>query len=128
LIGEWVLWHRMVCMAKRASASKDETNDTSADELAESVDRLTAELRVVRDVLDDLRIELQYLVRNPGVYRVAEPTERLRVTSLPLDPAAEDFEQRVNAVPTETVAELRTAAETNQEKRQRPATGQRGLF
>lgn len=115
-------------MAKRASASKVETNDKSADELAESVDRLTVELRVIRDVLDDLRAELQYIVRNSGEYRVVESMERFRVTSLPLDPAAEDFEERVNAVPTETVAELRTAAETTQEKKRRPARGQRGLF
>ena len=40
----------------------------------------------------------------------------------------DDFGQRVNAVLEETVAELRTAAETAQEKKQRPATGQRGLF
>lgn len=114
-------------MAKRASASKDETNDTSADEIAESVDRLTAELRVIRDVLDDLRTELQYIVRNPGEYRVVESMERFRVTSLPLDPAAEDFEERVNAVPTETVAELRTAAGNAPEQKRGPAS-QRGLF
>jgi hypothetical protein len=115
-------------MATRASDSKDETNDTPADELAESVDRLTAELRVIRDVLDDLRTELQYVVRNPGENRVVESMERLRMTSLPLDPTVEDFKQRVNAVPEATVAELRMAAETTQEKKQRSATNQRGLF
>ena len=96
--------------------------------LIESIDRLRQEVEVLRIVVDELREELQYVVRNPGESRVTETIERLRVTSLPLDPAAEDFEQQVNAVPEETVAELRTAGETAQENKQRPATSQRGLF
>ena len=114
-------------MARHASASPQQTNATTPDPLAESVDRLTEELQVIRNVLDDLRTELQYLVRNPGEYRTAEPIERFRVTSLPLDAAAEDFEERVNAVPEETVAELRTEAEATQKKKPGPAS-QRGLF
>lgn len=101
-------------------------NDDSA--LIESIDSLREEVEVLRNAVDDLRIEVQYLVRNPGEYRVAETIERLRVTSLPLDPAADDFGERVNAVPEETVAELRTAAETAQERKPRQATSQRDLF
>jgi hypothetical protein len=48
------------------------------------------------------------------------------VTSLPLNSVAADL--RVNNFVEETVAELRTAAETTQEKKQRPATSQRGVF
>ena len=103
--------------------------DGEADsELIECIDSLREQVKVLRNAVDDLREELQYLVRNPGENRVAETIERLRVTSLPLDPTADDFGQRVNAVPEETVAELRTAAQTAQEKKQRPATSQRGLF
>ena len=97
-------------------------------ELTESIDRLRQEVEVLRIVVDELREELQYLVRNPGENHVAKSIERLRVTSLPLDPAADDFEERVNAVPEKTVAELRTATPTGQEKKQEPATSQRGLF
>lgn len=115
-------------MAKRQSASTPPDQSTPDSLLAESVARLTAELRVIRDVLDDLRIELQYLVRNPGENLGSEAIERLRVTSLPLDPAADDFDQRVNAVPEQTIAELRAAADTTQEKKLAPTTSQRGLF
>jgi len=114
-------------MAKRQPASAPPDQKIQDSLLAESVDRLTAELRVIRDVLDDLRIELQYLVRNPGENCGSETIERLRVTSLPLDPAADDFDQRVNAVPEETIAKLRTAAETGQDEKPSP-TNQRGLF
>ena len=115
-------------MAKRQPASVPPEQKTQDSLLAESVDQLTAEMRVIRDVLDDLRIELQYLVRNPAENRGSETIERLRVTSLPLDPAAEDFDQRVNAVPEKTIAELRTAAETAQDEKPSPTTSQRGLF
>ncbi|MDA1049829.1 MAG: hypothetical protein O3C40_05050 [Planctomycetota bacterium] len=108
---------------------KKRSIDGEADsELIESIDSLREQVEVLRNAVDELREELQYLVRNPGETRVAETIERLRVTSLPLDPATDDFGQRVNAVPDETVAELRTTGETAQEKRQGPATSQRGLF
>ena len=109
------------------SGTKSIEGDANS-QLIESIDRLRQEVEVLRIVVDELREELQYLVRNPGEYRVAETIERLRITSLPLDPAAEDFERRVNTVPQETIAELRAAAETTQEKKRGRATSQRGLF
>ena len=48
--------------------------------------------------------------------------------SLPLDPAADEFDQRINAVPVETISELRVTAETAQSEKRSPTTGQRGLF
>lgn len=108
---------------------KKRSIDGEADsELIESIDSLREQVEVLRNAVDELREELQYLVRNPGENRTAETIERLRVTSLPLDPAAEDYDDRVNAVPEATVANLRTAGETTQENRQQPATSQRSLF
>ena len=66
-------------------------------DLADAVERLTDELRVVRDVLDELREQVQWASRNP------EP--RVRITSLSLDPCAKDF--KVNAIPPEKIEELR---------------------
>jgi len=107
---------------------KRSTDGEADSQLIESVDRLRQEVELLRLVVDELREELQYIVRNPGEYRVPETIERLRVTSLPLDPAADDFDQRVNAVPEETITNFRTAAETAQEEKPSPTTGQRGLF
>ena len=100
----------------------------NSEALVASIDALRDEVNVLRTAVDELREELQWLVRNPGENRVAEMIERLRVTSLPLDPAADDFGQRVNAVPEETIAELRTSPETTHERKQQPAASQRGLF
>lgn len=110
-------------MAGRRRSIDD--HDDSA--LIESIDALQQEIRVLRDAVDELRIELQYLVRNPQEVSGVETMERLRITSLPLDPAASDFGERVNAVSERTVAELRVETETAQEEK-RPATNQRGLF
>jgi len=59
--------------------------------LAAALDRLREELAVVREILDEIRDELQWANRNQG------ETERcslmpLRITSMPLDPAALDWE------------------------------------
>ncbi|HRX78738.1 MAG TPA: hypothetical protein P5307_06725 [Pirellulaceae bacterium] len=108
-------------------AKKQPAEGQSDQAFIECIDRLREEVQVLHNVVDELREELQYLVRNPGE-RNAETVERLHVTSLPLDPAADDFPQRVNAVPESTVAELRATAETAQEEKGTRATTQRGLF
>ena len=96
--------------------------------LIESIDALRDEVQVLRNAVDELREELQYLVRNPGENRVPETLERLHVTSLPLDPATSDFAQQVNAVPEQTVKELREGAETAQEEKAGREGTQRELF
>ena len=94
-------------------AKKQPAEGQSDQAFIECIDRLREEVQVLHNVVDELREELQYLVCNPGE-RNAETVDRLRVTSLPLDPAADNFGERVNAVPEETVTELRTAGETTQ--------------
>jgi len=107
---------------------KTRSIDGQDAKLIESIDRLRQEVEVLRNAVDDLREELRYLVRNPGESCVTETIKRLHVTSLPLDPSDDDFGLRINAVPAETVAELRTSAETIQEENRGPATSQRDLF
>lgn len=109
-------------------AKKQPGEGQSDQSLIECTDRLREEVQVLHNAVDELREELQYMVRNPGENHGAEKIERLRISSLPLDPAADDFDDRVNSVPEVSVAELRTAAETTLENKQRPATSQRGLF
>ena len=114
-------------MTKRQPASAPPDQKTQDSLLSESVDQLTAELRVIRDVLDDLRIELQYLVRNPAENRDSETIERLRITTLPLDPAADDLisaSMPSRRLPEPTIAELRAAAETAHEKQPASTTNQ----
>jgi hypothetical protein len=73
------------------------------------VARLAEELRTLRDAIDEIREELQWANRNaddlPG-----HPLHSFRLRSMPTDPAAPDWAERVNAVPPEAIA---AAATTN---------------
>ena len=58
-----------------------------------TVRELTQEARVLRDSIDDARQEIEWIVRN--MQRPAwAPTPS--ITSMPKDPLAEDFHERVN--------------------------------
>jgi len=59
--------------------------------LAAALDRLREELAVVREILDEIRDELKWANRNQGDTDRC-PTMPLRITSMPLDPAALDWE------------------------------------
>lgn len=63
--------------------------------IAEALDRLREELRIVCQVLDEIRDELAWANRNHTDHDVFANLPR-RITSFPVDPAAADFAERVN--------------------------------
>lgn len=65
------------------------------DPVAEALDRLCEELSVVRHVLDDIYCELQWANRNRPSSESQAGTVR-RITSMPLDPTAADWAERLN--------------------------------
>lgn len=67
----------------------------SADSIADSLDRLREELAVVRQVLDEIREELEWANRNRGEPD-STPMMPRRITSMPLDPCAPDWAERLN--------------------------------
>lgn len=102
-------------MAKSRKPAALETRD----ELAEAVEVLTAEVRVLRHAVDELREEIQYATRN--VFdRPEPPLPHRRIVSMPLDPCADDFGERINAL---TPADLPPEAEV-QEQSSEPAAPQ----
>jgi hypothetical protein len=89
-----------------------EPDEADGSGLAGVIDRLTDEINTLRVALDDLREELVWELRQ---LREGTPEwqARFKLTSMPLDPAAPDFHQRVNAVdagvmmlPAENLSEL----------------------
>jgi len=84
--------------------------ESQAEHLIGSILQLRDEVHVLREAIDELREELQYLVRNPDHSAAREQLPRLRVTSLASDPTAEDFGERINVVPKEKLDELRENA------------------
>ena len=71
--------------------TKSRSHAATEDSIAAALDRLRAELAVVREILDEIRDELQWTNRNRGE---SDRCSRmpLRITSMPLDPAALDWE------------------------------------
>lgn len=71
------------------------TSTDSDDSIAAALDRLREELAVVRQVLDEIREELEWSNRNPPDREFGAATYR-RITSFPLDPCAPDWAESVN--------------------------------
>lgn len=79
-------------MAKSRKAAAPEARD----ELAASVEALAAEVRVLREAIDELREEIQYATNNL-FDRPEPPLPHRRITSMPQDPTANNFGERLNA-------------------------------
>jgi hypothetical protein len=76
-------------------------------DLAEVVQGLRDEVRVLRQALDELREEVQWANRNGVDLR---RLERFRLRSMPADPAADDWAERLNGVAPEHIAAVEAPA------------------
>lgn len=74
---------------------RTDTQQVDTGEIAAALERLADELEVIRQVLDEIRHEMQWANRNGGDNDHGVPTER-RITSMPLDPTAKDWAKRLN--------------------------------
>ena len=63
-----------------------------SDPLQDSVDRLTAELQLLRQVMDELREDFSWVTRN-GL--PVQPSEHFVVKRMALDPCAKDWGERL---------------------------------
>lgn len=112
-------------MKNQDSTVASETSEATA-ELAEEVRQLRAEVRVLWDIIDELRDSMEHAIRNlPD--QLPPP---LQILSLPSDPTADDFGERINAVPAEQLARLRAelAQPKSAAKPPQPNGHQRRLF
>ena len=75
--------------------------------LIDSVDRLRAELSVLRQVLDEIRDELEWANQNRDE-AVSVPVGLCRLTSMPRDPCASDWAERLNRFSAADVADQPT--------------------
>ncbi len=75
--------------------TRSRSQTKSDDSIADSLDLLREELAVVRQVLDEIREELEWANRNRSEPDPA-PLMPRRITSMPLDPCAPDWAERLN--------------------------------
>jgi hypothetical protein len=87
-------------------------SSSSTDELAEILRELRDEVRVLRQVVDELREECQWANRN------SEPLPlppRFHLTSMPLDPTSDDWE--INRLKPEDLPDSDCLPETRHQNR-----------
>lgn len=100
----------------RPSAEPKPNRAPSSDQierLEQKIDNLEHEMALLRDSIDVLRValdeareDLVHALRNRG----EPPPPPLHIHSLALDPTAEDYGERINAVPADVMAKLRAEA------------------
>ena len=89
-------------MAKRTAIP--EITGQHVEALTIEVENLKDEVRVLRDVMDEIREDLEWLVRN---LRIVDAPRPLQLTSMPLDPTADDFHLRINEISDDDRRQLR---------------------
>lgn len=103
--------------------SKSKDDGQAQQELLDEVRRLADEIRMLRESIDELTVEIQWANRNSSADGESR-TRPIRVTSMPLDPTAERFE--LNQVDDATVEQLR--AEAGQADSEATTGAQQRLF
>lgn len=71
-------------------------------ELTEAVLTLTEQVRMLRQSLDELEQDVGWAIRTRVLDRLPPPSPT-RVTSFPIDPLAEDFDEQLNKVRPENL-------------------------
>jgi hypothetical protein len=89
--------------ASRPGSPCEKQSDSDED-LAEAVNRLADEVQLLRMAVDEYHEDLMWAVLNDKFTAPCPPRDR-RIVSIPADPAAEDFAQRVNCAKPSDVEE-----------------------
>jgi predicted phage gp36 major capsid-like protein len=92
--------------AEKRVAAKPQGSAALLEEFRQAIEELRQELRVLRESIDELTVEVQWGNRNQEVREA--PREPLRrITSMPVDPCADDWAERLNRLrPEDLPAEL----------------------
>ena len=108
-----------------AATPEDESGILPAkiDELKEAIDRVGDELSVLRDVLDEIRELLGWAINNPDRFCCTSPFVPL--TSMPRDPLAPDFGERINRLSAKDLPQEEQVADSPSLK---VPSGQRDLW
>lgn len=94
--------------------------------LTAAVDALREEVRVLRDVIDEIRDDLTWACNNADTFRCRAPRHVVHITSMPKDPCDPDFGKRVNQYTPENTPEAFGLPPREPEKES--GSGQRELF
>lgn len=74
--------------------------------VAQNSEAITEEIKIIRETIDRLQDDVDWAINNREEFRRAPTPPCTRLTSIPLDPCAADFGERINtAAQPEAVAD-----------------------
>ena len=99
---------------KQTETDTDESDsqlEKKVEQLADAVTELTDEAKVLRTVMDELRSEVVWAVRNGRLHSDPSSQWLVRLRSMPTDPTAADWSERVNIESVEVPTPTRNAGQ-----------------
>src|SRR5438105_853037 len=103
-----MLWGRRRLMGRTKQADKPAKDVDGLERLAEAVEKLAGEVEILRGIVDRLQDDFAWALNNDAFRREdihRESVMPLHLTSMPLDPLAPDWHERVNRFRPEDLAE-----------------------
>jgi len=88
-------------MAKTKQADKTATDSDNVERLASAVEKLAGEVGILREIVDRLQDDLAWALNNDVFRREhhhREPVPPMQLISMPLDPRAPDWNERINRI------------------------------
>jgi len=100
----------MAVREKKPTPRADITPEQVHD-LTQAVISLSEQVRVLRQAVDEIGDELGWAIRNRVVFVEPIDATARRIRSMPLDPTAPDFHERVNAIDPDRIGGIEHACD-----------------
>src|SRR5437773_11660783 len=94
-------------MARTKEAEKPAKDTDGLERIAQTVEKLAGEVEILRGIIDRLRDDFTWALNNDAFGREdlhRESGPPLHITSMPLDPLAPDWHERVNRFRPEDIS------------------------
>ena len=104
-------------MTKTKQAGKPATDSDTLERIADAMEKLAGEVEILRGVIDRLQDDLAWALNNDRFQREnyqREPVRPMQLISMPLDPRAPDWNERINRIrPEDLTDEDETTGDTS---------------
>jgi hypothetical protein len=109
-------------MGRTKQVDKPAKDMDALERIAEAVEKLAGEVEILRGIIDRLQDDFSWALNNDAFRREEFPRERgspLHITSMPLDPLAPDWHDRVNRYRAEDLTDEEDEHDESEESVQR---------
>jgi hypothetical protein len=104
-------------MGRTKQVDKPDKDTDELERIAEAVEKLAGEVEILRGIFDRLQDDFAWALNNDAFRREdihRESVQPMHITSIPLDPLAPDWHERVTAFGPRTSPKRRASTPKNQ--------------